>query len=131
MRELSVSNNALTGTLPPELITLTMLEYIGFYSNPGLCAPIDSAFQQWLQSIDLALGSSCTTADLDSPADRAVLVAFYDAMGGANWTDNENWLSPTTPMRDWHGVATDANGRSHRAGASGKQPSRTDTSGVG
>ena len=42
--------------------------------------------------------------------DRAVLVALYNATGGASWTDNTNWLS-SEPIGEWYGVTTDANGR--------------------
>ena len=48
-------------------------------------------------------------ARLPSP-DRAALVALYNATGGANWTNNSNWLT-TTPIGQWYGVTTDSNGR--------------------
>ena len=42
--------------------------------------------------------------------DRAALVAFYNATGGPNWTDNSGWL--TDPSIDhWYGVTTDDSGR--------------------
>ena len=34
-----------------------------------------------------------------------VLVDFYHATGGPNWTDNTNWLS-AEPLSEWHGVGT-------------------------
>ena len=108
LKQLYVDGNGLTGVLPQELVALTMLEELGFFSNPGLCAPTDSAMQRWLQGIDELYGSSC--AAVDSAEDRAILVDFFDATGGANWTNNSNWLSDR-PMREWHGVATDASGR--------------------
>ena len=40
----------------------------------------------------------------DLAADRAALVALYNATGGANWTNNTNWLSTTEPVGNWHGV---------------------------
>ena len=43
-------------------------------------------------------------------AERAVLVAFYNATGGASWTDNTSWLSEML-VGEWHGVTTDATGR--------------------
>ena len=43
-------------------------------------------------------------------ADRAALVALYNATGGANWTNNTNWLS-NEALSEWYGVATDATGR--------------------
>ena len=42
--------------------------------------------------------------------DRASLVALYNATGGANWTNNTNWLT-TAPIGQWHGVTTDSQGR--------------------
>ena len=43
-------------------------------------------------------------------ADRTALVALYDATGGANWENSENWKT-TLPLRQWYGVQTNASGR--------------------
>ena len=48
-------------------------------------------------------------AQLPSP-DREALVAFYNATGGAHWTNNTNWLT-NAPVGQWYGVITDGNGR--------------------
>ena len=45
----------------------------------------------------------------DHAADRAALVALYNATGGPNWINNRNWLS-SRPLDQWHGV-TVRNGR--------------------
>ena len=103
-----LSDNQLTGELPQSLTGLTMLQWLFFGSNAGLCAPTDKPFQTWLQSIDNWSGEFCAVED--SPEDRAVLVALYNATDGDNWTNNTNWLSDE-PMRDWHGVTTDVDGR--------------------
>ena len=42
--------------------------------------------------------------------DRAAMVALYNATGGANWTNNTNWLT-NEALSEWHGLDTDANGR--------------------
>ncbi len=42
--------------------------------------------------------------------DRAALMALYVATDGANWTRNDNWGSGE-PLRRWHGVTADAEGR--------------------
>ena len=42
--------------------------------------------------------------------DRAALVALYEATGGSNWLNNENWLTDA-PLGTWYGVDTDAAGR--------------------
>ena len=104
---LFLSGNQLTGELPQSLTGLTMLVRLSFDNNAGLCAPTDEAFQAWLQSVASVEGSSCVA---DSEEDRAVLVELHNATDGANWTDNTNWLSDE-PMRTWHGVTTDDDGR--------------------
>ena len=43
-------------------------------------------------------------------AERAALVAFYNATGGDNWENNDNWLSDA-PLGEWYGVTTDEIGR--------------------
>ncbi len=43
-------------------------------------------------------------------AERAALVALYEATDGANWTHKDNWLS-AAPVAAWYGVVTDASGR--------------------
>ncbi len=43
-------------------------------------------------------------------SDRAALEAFYDATGGAGWTDSTNWKT-SAPLGEWHGVTTDTAGR--------------------
>ena len=57
------------------------------------------------QTIAVTVRSSLTET-----SDRATLEAFYDATGGANWTDNTNWRT-SAPLGEWYGVTTDADGR--------------------
>ena len=42
--------------------------------------------------------------------DRAALIALYNATGGDDWEDNDNWLTDA-PLDEWDGVETDVNGR--------------------
>ena len=42
--------------------------------------------------------------------DREALVALYNATGGPNWNNNNNWLSNVLTS-EWEGVITDVNGR--------------------
>ncbi len=46
----------------------------------------------------------------DIAADRAALVALYEATGGDSWTNNTGWKSGD-PLGDWHGVTTNSGGR--------------------
>ena len=108
LTELSLEENQLTGSLPDHLTRMTALTKFFFFNNPGLCAPVDNAFQEWLESIGNNIGSSC--AFLDSPEDRAVLVDLHQEAGGAGWRNSANWLSEQ-PVREWYGVVNDANGR--------------------
>ena len=108
LTRMQLHSNQLTGVLPQGLTGMTALASFTFDNNAGLCASTDEAFQTWLQSIASVSGDNC--APEDSAEDRAVLVELYNATDGANWTDNTNWLSDE-PMREWHGVVTDDEGR--------------------
>ena len=108
LTRLQLHSNLLTGELPQSLTGLTALSVFTFDDNAGLCAPTDEAFQTWLQSVPTVSGDNCVAED--SAEDRAVLVELYNATDGANWADNTNWLSDE-PMREWHGVTTDDEGR--------------------
>ena len=64
----------------------------------------------------LAVVSRTPSAHASTPVptpgttDRDVLVTFYHATGGDNWTNNDNWLSDA-PIGTWYGVTTDGIGR--------------------
>ncbi len=108
LRSLSVldlSNNAgLTGPLPASLsdLGLTVLKA----SDTGLCAPQNPAFQTWLATVGDIRIDGCP--DAIAPG-RVALTALYGETGGAFWKEAANWLSDA-PLRDWHGVETDAEG---------------------
>ena len=55
--------------------------------------------------------ATLTITDNAVAADRAALVALYNATDGPNWTDKTNWLSVTEPIGNWRGVTTNADGR--------------------
>ena len=40
---------------------------------------------------------------------RDVLEAFYDATGGPNWNNSDNWLTDA-PLSQWYGVNADGSG---------------------
>ena len=52
-------NASLMGALPQSLSGLTKLTQF-YFNNTGLCAPLDDAFQAWLQGIADASGSNCS-----------------------------------------------------------------------
>ncbi|WP_419858183.1 Ig-like domain-containing protein [Candidatus Palauibacter irciniicola] len=59
-----------------------------------------------------ALDAATRSVSVGGPdADRAALVALYEATDGPNWTNNDGWLTDA-PVHDWHGVdETDGRGR--------------------
>ena len=55
-------------------------------------------------------GADSINVTINVTADRAALVALYNATGGANWANNTNWLS-NEALSEWHRVETDEDGR--------------------
>lgn len=55
-------------------------------------------------------GSSKAVQNKQSISDRAILTALYNATGGAQWANKENWLSSGS-LNTWNGIKTDATGR--------------------
>ena len=51
LKELYLSSNQLSDSLPPSFTQLTALEGFAFGDNAGLCSPRDAAFQRWLTAI--------------------------------------------------------------------------------
>ena len=54
--------------------------------------------------------ASVTVNVTDDESDREILRDFYNATGGANWTDNDGWLS-NQALDQWHGVSTNGQGQ--------------------
>ena len=55
-------------------------------------------------------GAASINVTINVTADRAALVALYNATGGVNWTNNTNWLS-NEALSEWYRVETDEDGR--------------------
>lgn len=124
LESLAVGNNLLTGALPPQLGNLPNLEFLSVFRNAGLtgalprelmqvplddfnwratglCAPRDRVFQSWLEGIlNHQGGSGCTLPP------REIFTAFFEATGGAGWTNNANWLRDA-PVASWFGVTVE------------------------
>lgn len=129
---LDLPNNNLLGPMPAEISDLSRLQQIYVQNNErlrgpllssmaglssmkhlntrgtGLCAPDDAALREWLDGLETANVRDC-------PDDLAwaVLVEFYNATDGPNWSGNHNWLS-NKPLNEWAGVSTDRFGRVKR-----------------
>ena len=64
LTELYLNDNAsLRGALPQNLTGLTKLEKL-LFQDTGLCAPLDAAFQAWLQGIAETNGSNCASSSI-------------------------------------------------------------------
>ena len=65
-------------------------------------------------TITATVGSAVGTSEITvANLDRAALVALYEATGGPDWINNDNWLTDA-PLGDWYGVDVDAQGRVSR-----------------
>ncbi len=69
-----------------------------------------TAVAEGAATITAAAGAASGTSEItvENP-DRAVLVALYEATGGASWESNDGWLTDA-PLGDWYGVNTDDSG---------------------
>ena len=104
LEHLYLDGNNLEGPLPRSLTSLENLSALDF-SDTGLCAPQDSAFQTWLRGLTSVVGAAtCAKSDID------FLITLYDATGGDNWTNSAYWKS-NKPLGEWYGVTTDEDGR--------------------
>ena len=71
------------------------------------------AIESWAMALnieEMSVPDSGAPATKDVPTDRDVLVAFYHATNGSNWTNSDNWLSDG-PLETWYGVTTGSSGR--------------------
>ncbi len=102
---LRIGHNALFGRLPLTLAGLPLVEFQ--YAETELCAPAEERFQTWLNGIGSLEGTGLECAAL---SDHEILEILYEATGGPDWTGNDNWLTDA-PLRDWHGVRVDGQGR--------------------
>lgn len=100
------------------------LTYAAATSNAGVATVSVSA--STVEVTAVAEGSSAVTVTASDPggleaqqewavtvmpnADRAALVAVYEAAGGDNWDNNRNWLTDA-PLGDWYGVRVNRKGQ--------------------
>ena len=107
LAELAVGNNPeLSGRLPYTMSRLSELD--GFrYSGTNLCVPAEPHIRDWLDGLTSHEG---TGVDCPPSSDREVLEGLYDAMEGQRWSNSSNWLTDA-PLREWHGVNADEQGR--------------------
>ena len=111
---LDISGNYLSGEIPPELGNLHRLKELYLRDNDfSGCIPegLRNVQSNNFAAAGLEFCSESLTATLEETiSEREALVALYEATGGANWVENNNWMSDA-PLGEWHGVTTDDRGR--------------------
>ncbi len=124
LRSLSLNDNHLSGPIPTELGYLSALRTLYVGGNPMLHRYAGPAGPITVGCIPAGL-KDVRHGDLDEfrgelnidycdhdlvHSDRAALVELYKAAGGVGWPNQANW-NTNEPIKDWHGVTTDAYSR--------------------
>ena len=114
LQELWLNDNQLDRTIPPKLSDLTDLSEMHLSSNELTgCIPAGLQAVPTNDFDELGLPFCETSPDPASrgfAADRAALVALYNATAGSNWENDHKWLTEA-PVWEWKGVTADAAGR--------------------
>ena len=71
-----------------------------------------------------ASGTATVTVTDATAADRAVLVALYEATNGPGWVNSDGWLTDAR-LGEWYGVGVDAEGRVAGLDLSGRWDSQS------
>ena len=104
LTKLNVGGNDLWGPLPLSLRNTALDELK--YEDTRLCVPDDPGFRLWLRTITTHEGTGEGCASL---TEREILAVFFEATGGENWNERDNWLTDA-PLGDWYGVGTNEDG---------------------
>ena len=111
LKTLTLANNQLTGEIPPELENLSKLDTLTLSGNRLTgCMPESLRSAKYNDFSELDLPYCNTSPTQESHSDRRALVALYEAANGANWVSNTNWLRDS-PLREWYGVITNRLGQ--------------------
>ncbi len=126
LRSLLLGHNDLSGPLPPEMGDMAGLRYLDLSSN-NLSGPIPDTFARlaltkfyfhttWL-CVPASLGAWFARLEeanervpcVPVTADRDVLVALYEATGGADWDRRDGWMTDIA-IQNWYGVTVNDDG---------------------
>ena len=121
---LDLSDNGLTGAVPPSLIE-NLKNLIHLYLNDNDLNSISFAeLDDLLEGSDAPLEEIASWGNDDLPEDedsvevnkrveQAALRALYEGTDGPEWVEDDSWLEETDEFlfEDWHGIRTDDDGR--------------------
>lgn len=104
----------------PTIETGTKVEVSSMQDNGAFSTTIESLLENTIYSWcayacdasgNYAYGSTktFTTSNTEAQSERDILIAFYNATNGDNWTNNENWCTDA-PLEDWYGVSLNQDG---------------------
>ena len=113
LSHLYLANNQLSGCIPASLrgVSSSDLDSLGMtYCGDNTPTPTPTPTPGGIDAPTATPTPTATNTRAASTADRAALVALYEATDGANWTNSNNWLSEE-PLGSWYGVTTDDSGR--------------------
>ncbi len=120
LQRLYLNDNQLSGEIPSALVVPTNLQHFYLHNNM-LTGSIPTELEsipasRILHEVSL-WGNELTfteNSELGKRIDRAALRVLYEATGGANWGNSDNWLPGSQDLlsfSDWHGVSVNSNGR--------------------
>ena len=112
LQKLYLEDNSLSGEIPPlaptgdaRYVERLKLERIDLTGNQfSTCIPLFI-----INSIPQENAYYGSNEPCPSP-DQEALEAMYNALGGPDWPNQENWLTEA-PISEWHGVSTGPDGR--------------------
>ena len=85
-------------------------EAVATVSSRGLVTAVEDGNARVTATSGAAVASTRVAVRAGYARDRAILVKFYESTGGADWSNNHNWLSDA-PFDDWYGIEADSLGR--------------------
>ena len=108
----TVEATTVTATVPGSSDRLSIRKGTASYAS-GAAVPLAAGPNEITITVTPTDGTPTLTYTVTifrAGVDQETLMALYNGVGGASWTDKTNWGSTTEPLDDWFGVEADSNG---------------------